>query len=772
MNRLPDDLGAILHGVPDVARCLLVLDVDGIGLPVDGRLDDDTVAVLRRLAERTDVGIVSQRAAGVLGLEGLDVIHGDDAVRWVSTRTLDRQPLLLGGPETPRRLFEAAHHRGGRTVVATPTLRATSARWRLDGPGRVVALLEALADAPADPGPRHPGFHPIGDYGMIGDSRTAALVSGEASIDWFCIPRFDSPSVFAAILDPLRGGRWCIRPVEQLEVQRTYLGETNVLVTRFVRDGNPVATVTDFLVFSRVNAFDASHTGHTLLRRIEAHDHVELESEFQPRFDYGRAFTSLSHTDEGIAGQAGNDTLELLTDVAMTIEPHEDDNGDVARATLRLEDGEERWFRLETQGADRGPHHHLPSDELLELTLRTWGRWARLIDYEGPWRDEVVRSALVLKGLVFEPTGALVAAPSMSLPEGIGGERNWDYRYAWIRDSAYVLECFLRIGHSREAETFIRWLAELSDRIGGAHSMRPLYRVTGEDDLTEFELTHLRGYADSRPVRVGNGAAHQLQLDIYGAAMELGYLTEQVGGEVPAARWPMIRTLVEAVAERWREPDAGLWEIRSEPRHHTFSKFQCWLAVDRAIRIGHDLGLRAPYDRWSACADEIHAAILEHGFDHDRGSFVQVFGGTALDASLLLLPLKGFLPPTDPRVRSTVTAIREDLEVADGLLLRYRTEDGLSGHEGAFLLCSFWLVELLARMGELDEAQRLFERLRGFAGPLGLYAEELDPVTHEQLGNFPQGFTHMGLIAAATAIDDELSSRERSRSARHPSARR
>ncbi|MBW3658706.1 MAG: glycoside hydrolase family 15 protein [Actinobacteria bacterium] len=755
-----------------MGRSFVVLDVDGLGVAAGGALPADLAGRLARLAARTEVALFSRRSSDDLDAGAIRVIHPADAERWLSTRTLDRQLLLVGGPGTGDELFATAHRRGADSVLVTPRPRPTAARWRLDDAERLTILLDGLADAPDDPGPHTPGFHPIGDYGMIGDSRSAALVSGEASVDWFCIPRFDSPSVFAAILDPLRGGRWCIRPVEELEVQRTYLGETNVLVTRFVRDGDVVATITDLLVFSRVNAFDASHTGHLLLRRVEAHDRVDLDVEFQPRFDYGRAHTALEHTDEGIRATAGNDVLDLVTDVELDIVPHEDDNGDVARGTLHLEDDDDLWFRLETQGSERGPHQHLSSPELLELTLRTWGRWARLIDYEGPWRDLVVRSGLVLKGLVYEPTGALVAAPSMSLPEGLGGERNWDYRYAWIRDSAYVLECFLRIGHSREAETFIRWLAELSERIGGAHSMRPLYRVTGEDDLTEFELTHLRGYADSRPVRVGNGAAHQLQLDIYGAAMELGYLTEQVGGEVPAARWPMIRTLVDAVAERWHEPDAGLWEIRSEPRHHTFSKFQCWLAVDRAVRIGRDLGLEAPYDQWSACADEIHAAILEHGFDHDRGTFVQVFGGRALDASLLLLPLKGFLPATDPRVRSTVRAIREDLEVSDGLLLRYRTEDGLHGHEGAFLLCSFWLVELLARMGELDEATRLFERLRSFAGPLGLYAEELDPATHEHLGNFPQGFTHMGLIAAATAIDEELASRRPRRDHRHPSMRR
>ncbi|MDX1658223.1 MAG: glycoside hydrolase family 15 protein [Nitriliruptorales bacterium] len=605
-------------------------------------------------------------------------------------------------------------------------------------------------------------FHPIESYGMIGDSRTAALVSPDGSIDWLCLPRFDSASVFAALLDPERGGRWRIRPIGDFEVQRTYLGETNVLVTRFTRDGDPVLTITDLLVFSRVNAFDLAYTGHILLRRVEAYGEVELEVEFQPRFDYARAVTRLSAQDGVLRASAGNEHLDLRCDVDLGILPHDDGKGDVARATVVLRSGEERWFKLTTPGAERGPHAHLSPADLLDLTLRTWGRWARMIDYDGPWREEVVRSALVLKALVFEPTGALVAAPTTSLPERLGGVRNWDYRFAWIRDSAYVLECFLRIGHTREAETFVRWLSELTDRIGGAHALQPLYRITGEEEVGEYELAHLEGYAGSQPVRVGNGAATQLQLDIYGAAVQLAYLNEQLGGEIPAARWPVIRELVTTVIERWQEPDAGLWEIRAEPRHHTFSKFQCWVAVDRAIRIGQDLGLDAPYEQWEAVASEIRDSVLEHGYDEERRSFVQSYGGSDLDAALLALPLRGLVPPGDKRTRSTVKAIREDLEVADGLLLRYRTEDGLPGSEGAFLMCSFWLVELLARMGELDEAIRLFEALLARASPLGLFAEEIDVESGRHLGNFPQGFTHMGLITAATAIDEELRGRSRS----------
>ena len=557
-------------------------------------------------------------------------------------------------------------------------------------------------------------------------------------------------------------------------MQRTYLGETNVLVTRFVRDGDPVVAVTDFFVHSRVNALDPRETGHLLLRRVEAIQDTEVELEFQPRFDYGRTPTTLERTSTGLRATCEHEHLDLrLPEVEeLKVVDHEDACGHVARGVLRLTAGETRWFEIRTRGAERGPHAHLSGDDLLDLTVRTWGRWTRQIDYAGPWRDDVVRSALVLKGLVYEPTGALVAAPTTSLPEGIGGERNWDYRYAWIRDSAYVLECFLRIGHTREAETFIRWLSELTQHIGGARSLQPLYRITGEDDLEEYELEHFEGYQGSRPVRVGNGAADQTQMDIYGAALQLAYLTEQVGEAVPVDRWGLILDIVDTVAQRWSEPDSGLWEIRSEPRHHTFSKFQCWLAIDRATRIGRDLGLRAPYERWNEAATEIRESILTHGYDERVGSFVQAYGETAVDASLLLLPLKGFIPAGDPRVRSTVEQIRRELEIADGLLLRYRTPDGLSGHEGAFVMCSFWLVELLARMGDLEEATRLFERLRALGGPLGLYAEEIDPRTQEQLGNFPQGFSHMAFIAAATAIDEELRSRSRSLTGTAPGRRR
>ncbi|MFT4744567.1 MAG: trehalose-phosphatase [Nitriliruptoraceae bacterium] len=687
------------------------------------------------------------------------------ALSWIADRHPDLRLLVLGDDVTDEDAFAVAEQRRGIAVLVASQPRRTHASARIASPARVVELLRRLAtDQPDDDGvasdPWRRRYHPIGEYGMLSDLRTAALVSPDASIDWLCLPRFDSPSVFAALLDADRGGRWRIRPTRRTEIRRSWLGESNVLVTSFVEAGVTLMTVTDLMVHSRVSASTVGYAGHHLLRRVETFAPVEIEIDFQPRFDYGRATTTLAHVDDGLVATAGIDQVTLTAPgFRFDVAPCRDEHGDIATSVTRLEAGQTRWLTLRSGHPARDPHSHLAPQELLDLTLRTWLRWAGNIEYDGPWRDTVVRSALALKGLVYEPTGALVAAVTTSLPEEVGGERNWDYRYAWIRDSAYVLETMLRVGQRAEAETFIRWLGQLSENIGGTHALRPLYRITGEDDLTEFELDHLEGYRGSKPVRIGNGAASQLQLDIFGAAMQLGYLTERAGTEIPAVDWPTVKELVSTVAARWQEPDAGLWEIRSAPKHHTFSKFQCWLAVDRAIRIGRDLGLKAPYAEWTKIATEIRASILEHGFDAERGTFTQAYGESETDASLLLLPLKGFLPPTDPRVRSTVKAIREDLEISDGLLLRYTTEDGLRGHEGAFQLCSWWLVELLARMGDLEEAERLFERLSRFAGPLGLFAEELDADTFQQLGNFPQAFTHMGLIGAATAIADERRAR-------------
>lgn len=726
-----------------------------------GRLDEVVGALERHTDEPPGWEVLGGKAVVELRPRLASKHH---ATHWIAARFPGRVPLVIGDDVTDEEAFAAAAELGGAGVLVELVPRRTAARWRVENPDRVVELLRRLGRAdyerrsPARAGGGGPpAEHAIESYGLISDSRTAGLVSPDGSVDWLCLPRFDSPSVFAALLDPRRGGRWRIRPADRdgLGIQRTYLGDTNVLVTRFVRDGDPLVTLTDFLVYSRVNAFDPTHTGHVLIRRVEAVVPTRLEVEFQPRFDYGRARTRMEATAEGLRAWAGTDELTLsVPGLAWEVTSHEDGNGQVGRAWPELAAGEQRWFVMGTASAHRGPHSHLPPRELLDLTVRTWGRWSDKITFDGPWRDAVVRSALVLKGLIYEPTGAMVAAPTTSLPETPTGVRNWDYRYAWIRDSAYGLESFLRLGHTREAETFVRWLGELTHRIGGAAELRPLYRITGEEDLTEFAVEQLAGYRGSRPVRVGNSAAMQRQLDIYGAAVQLGYLTDLLGSEVPPTRWSIIVQLIDTVADRWRMPDSGLWEIRSPPRTHTYSRFQCWLAVDRAIKIGRSLGLAAPYGRWQKLADEIAADVLTYGWNDEVGAFTQSYGSTALDASLLLLPLRRLVPPCDERVASTVAAIRRRLEVTDGVLLRYRSDDGLPGQEGGVLLCSFWLVAVLAEMGQLDEAERLFDRLVALAGPLGLYAEQIDPRTHTHLGNFPQAFTHMGLITAATTLTD------------------
>ncbi len=572
------------------------------------RVDPD---VVRRVLPRVRA-LLERHASAPPGWRVLDgkavtelrpaAVDKGTALTWLADRHPDRSLLVLGDDVTDEDAFEVAERRRGRAVLVASEPRRTNASARVSSPARVVDLLRALGERndgeAGDPWRRR--YHPIGEYGMLSDVRTAALVSIDASIDWLCLPRYDSPSVFAALLDADRGGRWRIRPTRTMDIRRSWLGESNVLVTSFVEHGVTLMTVTDLLVHSRVSAASVGYAGHHLLRRVETFAPVEVEVEFQPRFDYGRATTTIEVTADGLRATAGIDEVSLRADgIRFDVAPCRDGHGDIATSVVSLEAGETRWLMLRSGQPDRDPHGHLEPQELLDLTLRTWRRWVANVDYDGPWRGHVVRSALALKGLVYEPTGALVAAASTSLPEEIGGERNWDYRYAWIRDSAYVLETMLRVGQQHEAETFIRWLGQLSKNIGGTHALRPLYRITGEDDLGEFELDHLEGYRSSKPVRIGNGAASQLQLDIFGAAMQLGYLTERAGTEVPAVDWSTVTELVGTVAARWHEPDAGLWEIRSAPKHHTFSKFQCWLAVDRAIRIGRDLGVRAPYEEWS-----------------------------------------------------------------------------------------------------------------------------------------------------------------------------
>ncbi|MFP5308396.1 MAG: trehalose-phosphatase, partial [Actinomycetes bacterium] len=440
------------------------------------------------------------------------------ALRWLARRHPDRRVLVVGDDVTDEDAFEAADDLGGQAVLVSDSPRATAARWRIDDPVRVVWLLERLG-APGAVAPLGAEevwtrrFHPIGEHGMIGDSRTAALVAPDASVEWMCVPRFDSPSVFAAILDPLRGGRFRVRPTRPLEVQRTYLGETNVVVTRFVDAGSPVLTVTDLLVTSRVAAFDPDHTGHVLLRRVEAFEDVEVEVEFQPRFDYARVPTRLERADGCVVATAetsdGPERAVLETDLPLEVVEHEDGNGDVARVRTTLAGGDTRWLTLRTGAWERSPHLHLSSEELLDLTVRTWGRWARAIDYDGPWREDVVRSALVLKGLVYEPTGALVAAPTTSLPEGLGGVRNWDYRYAWLRDAAIVMSSLLRAGYREEARAWREWL--LRAVAGDPENLQIMYGIAGERQLPESELEWLSGYEGSAPVRIGNAAASQRQ---------------------------------------------------------------------------------------------------------------------------------------------------------------------------------------------------------------------------------------------------------------------
>jgi alpha,alpha-trehalase len=605
-------------------------------------------------------------------------------------------------------------------------------------------------------------YPPISTYAIVGDCHTAALISRDGSVDWYCPARFDAPAVFCRLLDADKGGYLRLAPVGAFSAERRYLGRTNLLETTFRGAGGQVR-VTDFMPIHHRMAerqgYDAG-TSHRLVRLVEGLDgETELEVRFKPTFDYARAVAELSTTpDGGAVARAGGEYLVLACPgVALT-----SDGPGTLRGRLRLRAGERRWLVLSNPGDADEVSKALESANCAEevsFTHEYWQRWAARCTYEGPYRDQVLRSALVLKLLTYEPTGAIIAAPTTSLPEQIGGERNWDYRYTWLRDSALILFSLMKVGFRKEAARFFEWL----DRTCGSasnSSLQIMYAVDGSRDLPEETLDHLEGYRCSRPVRIGNAAAGQRQLDIYGAVLRAAHLYYCHGTAVPETvvsrrpspeTWPLLRALVEQAAEQWEQSDRGIWEVRGEPQHFVHSKLMCWAAVDRGIRIAREHGLDAPLEDWRRTREAIRRAIYERGYDATRGSFTQAFGSSAVDASALALLRIGFLPATDPRIKSTIERIRTELADKEHVF-RYCTDDGLSGGESTFAMCSFWLVDALALTGHLDEAHDLFERLVGYANDLGLLSEEIDPDSGELLGNFPQGFTHLALIRSAVNL--------------------
>ena len=606
-------------------------------------------------------------------------------------------------------------------------------------------------------------YKPIHEYGLIGNMRTAALVATDGSIDWFCFPHFDSPSVFAALLDDNKGGRFRIAPVGTVtRYKQLYWPDTNVLVTRFLTSDG-IGEIQDFMPVGMLE----SQWLHQLIRRVKvSRGTPRLKVKCHPAFDYARAQHRTSITPHGAHFEAPKLALELATNVPLKA----DDQGASGEFTLRA--GEEAAFVLrpvETVGTGRCPSPQ-EAQELFDTTVKFWRHWISKCTYGGRWREMVHRSALTLKLLTFEPTGAIVAAPTCSLPEAVGGTRNWDYRYSWIRDAAFTVYGFIRIGFTEEAGNFLHWLEARMREIPADASLQIVYGIDGRTDLTEQTLDHLEGYRGTRPVRIGNAACKQLQLDIYGELMDAVYLYNKYGAPISYDSWTYLRHGLNWLGNNWQRLDEGLWEFRVGEHHFISSKLMCWVAFDRGLRLADRRSFPADRVRWLAIRDTIYEEIMAKGWSPKHQSFMQSYGSDALDASSLLMPLVLFLSPSDPRMLKTIQAInRQPSEgglTADGLVYRYSGDDGLSGMEGTFNMCSFWLVEAMTRAGRvnpemLEDARQLFERMLGHANHLGLYAEETG-FSGEALGNFPQGFTHFALISAAFNLDRTLSGNRKS----------
>lgn len=608
--------------------------------------------------------------------------------------------------------------------------------------------------------PRSP-FPGIADYAFLSDCHTAALVAPDGTVEWLCPPRFDSPSVFAAILDRSAGGFRLGPSSMGVPAGRRYEPGTNILETTWMTPTGWLV-VRDALVIGgwrqRTKGTSTAHTRppadydshHLLVRTIECiHGHAQIEMLCEPMFDYGRVPAAWEPVEgEPLAAEATGEgsKLRLWSDLRLGIE------GQSVRARHRLEKGEKRYCALSWSRLLDGPRSLEEADEALSVTSEYWRKW--LADGTFPdhrWRGHLQRSALVLKGLTYAPTGAMVAAPTTSLPETPGGVRNWDYRYTWMRDATFTLAGLNALGLEWEADDFVQFVADVERNEDG--SLQIMYGVGGEKDLPERTLEHLTGYEGASPVRVGNGAFDQRQNDVFGAVLDSIYLHTREYGHTSQRLWPVIEDQARCAVRVWREPDQGIWEARGEPKHYVSSKLMCWVALDRGARLAARRGKHALADEWRAVANEIHAEVCERGVD-ERGVFVQHYDTDALDASCLLIPLVRFLPGDDPRVRATVETIHEEL-TEKGLVLRYRTQetdDGLVGEEGTFLICSFWLVSALLEIGDRKSGRQLCERLLSLASPLDLYAEELDAATGRHLGNFPQAFTHLALINAVMHV--------------------
>ncbi|MCA2219434.1 glycoside hydrolase family 15 protein [Jidongwangia harbinensis] len=582
----------------------------------------------------------------------------------------------------------------------------------------------------------------IEDYAMIGDLHTAALVGRDGSIDWLCLPRFDSPACFAALLDTEQAGRWRLAPTGADScTRRRYRGDSLVLETEWVTAEGTVRVV-DFMP-PRGEAADVVRIVQGISGR------VRMGSELRLRFDYGSVVPWVRHVDGMLTAVAGPDAVWLHTTVPL----HGADQA--SWAEFEVGAGEQVSFVLTWAPSHQPTPAMVDGPQALNETEAFWAQWMGQCTYEGQWHGAVRRSLITLKGLTYAPTGGIAAAATTSLPEQLGGSRNWDYRYCWLRDSTFTLQALLASGFVDEARAWREWL--LRAVAGSPEDLRIMYGLDGTRRLPEYELPWLTGYENSAPVRIGNGAAAQFQLDVWGEVLEGLHLGRTSGLAASDDAWELQRSLMDFLEGNWTEPDNGLWEVRGPRRHFVHSKVMAWTGVDRMVRAVDQFGLDGPVDRWRALRDDIHRDVCRQGYDAERGTFTQYYGGTELDASLLLLPRVGFLPWRDERVAGTVRAIQQDL-CADGFVRRYRPEagvDGLAGGEGAFLACSFWLVDALHGLGRLGEAKELFERLLSLRNDVGLLAEEWDTVSGRQVGNFPQAFSHEPLINSARQLSQD-----------------
>jgi GH15 family glucan-1,4-alpha-glucosidase len=607
-------------------------------------------------------------------------------------------------------------------------------------------------------------YLPIENYGLIGNLRTAALVGMNGSIDWFCYPYVDSPSIFGAILDDQKGGRFQISPIaERVTRQQSYLPGTNILVTRFLL-GDGIAELEDFMP---VGIASDSPWYHHLYRRIRCvKGAVRLSMTCRPAFDYGRAPHKVKLSPTGAIFESDGLGLALSAGVPLRSDRH----GGVA-AEWTLEEGASRLFLL--KGLDKEDCEvcslsDQQAEELFQATVKFWQSWLASCTYRGRWRERLERSALVLKLLTFEPTGAIIAAATASLPEVVGGVRNWDYRYTWLRDAAFSVYGLLRIGFQTEAAAFYKWIHDYAGKHGYRnHRVPTLFTVFGERGPGEVILDHWEGYRGSGPVRIGNAAVSQLQMDVYGELLDSLYLLNKYVGPISYAMWEGIRARLNWICEAWRRPDAGIWEMRGRRRQFVYSKVMNWVALDRGVRLADKRSFPADRAKWLRQRDAIYEEVMRKGWNEKRQAFTQFYGSQDLDASLLIMPLVFFMAPTDPRMISTLDAIMQSPGhgglVSGNLVYRYPPSarvDGLPGEEGTFNMCSFWLVEALARAGhaypeKLAQARLIFERMLGYANHLGLYAEQTGP-QGEALGNFPQAFTHLALISAAYNLNKML----------------